>query len=107
MARNGRTDSGPAKHLVVDPAQAQPPTRDLPAGAKLPDSLPEAKQTKVHPTNAGGENASLLFVGTATTILYVYAGDHSGVVGGGGRVLSYGLRLTCDYQRVGGHQVDD
>ncbi|KAK3171230.1 hypothetical protein OEA41_003314 [Lepraria neglecta] len=57
------------KHLTIDPSASIAPTRDLPSGKKLPESLPEAKETKLHPSNAGGENASLLFVGTATTIL--------------------------------------
>ena len=59
------------KYLTIDPSHAQPATRDLPTGATVPDSLPDPKATKFHPTNAGGENAQLLFVGTATTILYV------------------------------------
>ena len=71
MANVGRTEAGPPKHLTIDPSKAQPPTRDLPAGAQCPGALADAKETKVHPSNAGGENASLLFVGTATTILYV------------------------------------
>ena len=57
------------KHLTIDPSAAIPPTRDYPSDAKLPESLPHATETKLHPSNAGGENASLLFVGTATTIL--------------------------------------
>ena len=57
------------KHLLIDPSKAQAPTRDLPSGAQVASSLPDAKETKVHPRNAGSENASLLFVGTATTIL--------------------------------------
>lgn len=58
------------KHLTLDPARARPPTRDLPAAAETsPTSLPEAKETKVHPSGAGGENARLMFVGTATVIL--------------------------------------
>ena len=57
------------KHLTIDPSASIAPTRDLPSGKKLPESLPDAKETKLHPSNAGGENASLLFVGTATTIL--------------------------------------
>lgn len=81
------------KHLTLDPARARPPTRDLPppaaAGAETsPTSLPEAKETKVHPSGAGGENARLMFVGTATVILewegvrlmtdpnFLHAGDH-------------------------------
>jgi hypothetical protein len=54
------------KNLVLDPSHAEAPTRDH---QHYPSNLPEAKETKLHPTNAGGENASLYFVGTATTIL--------------------------------------
>lgn len=59
------------KHLTLtlDPTNAQPATRDLPPGASVPDSLPDAKETKVHPSSAGGEDARLMFVGTATVIL--------------------------------------
>ena len=53
------------KYLLIDPNKAQAPTRDLPSGAQAASSLPDAKETKVHPFNVGGENASLLFVGTA------------------------------------------
>ena len=60
------------KNLTIDPSNPQAPTRDLPSGKEVPTSLPDAKETKLHPSNDGGENASLLFVGTATTILYVY-----------------------------------
>ena len=68
---NIKVDSiqGRMKHLTIDPSAAIPPTRDYPSDAKLPESLPNAKETKLHPSNAGGENASLLFIGTATTIL--------------------------------------
>ena len=59
------------KNLVLDPAQAEAPTRDHPNGQSYPESLPQAKETKVHPTNPGSENASIYFVGTATTILSV------------------------------------
>lgn len=73
------------KHLSINPSNAEPPTRDHPSP---PDSLPSAKETKLHPTNAGSENASIFFVGTATTILewegvrvmtdpnFLHAGDH-------------------------------
>lgn len=57
------------QHFNIDPRNVQPPTRDLPATAKVPSSLPGAKETKLHPSMAGGENASIYFVGTATTIL--------------------------------------
>lgn len=59
------------KHLTLDPDHALPATRDFPTAATVPDALPDAGETKVHPSDAGGENARLLFVGTATTILYV------------------------------------
>lgn len=60
------------KHLTIDPSKEAHATRDQPQGQALASSLPDAKETKVHPSKAGGgENASLLFVGTATTILYV------------------------------------
>ena len=61
------------KHLSIDPSNPQAPTRDLPSGKEVASSLPDAKETKVHPSSAGGENASLLFVGTATTILYLFS----------------------------------
>ncbi|KAL9135450.1 MAG: hypothetical protein Q9175_003361 [Cornicularia normoerica] len=49
------------KHLTIDPNHTQPATRDLATGATVPDSLPAAKATKLHPSSAGGENAQLLF----------------------------------------------
>ncbi|TKA65648.1 hypothetical protein B0A49_04683 [Cryomyces minteri] len=79
------------KHLSIDPSKTEAPTRDHPHGQQHPESLPEAKEIKAHPTGAGagGENASLFFVGTATTILewegirlmtdpnFLHAGDHA------------------------------
>lgn len=63
------------KRFTLDPNQIRPPTRDLSSGRSLPDSLPDAKEVKVHPRGSDGtENASLYFVGTATTILLVYHG---------------------------------
>ncbi|KAL2009679.1 hypothetical protein VTN00DRAFT_5486 [Thermoascus crustaceus] len=76
------------QHLTLDPQTVQPPTRDLPSTKSLPADLPPAKQVKLHPERSGGENASLYFVGTATTILewegirlmtdpnFLHAGDH-------------------------------
>ncbi|KAI9818082.1 MAG: hypothetical protein M1827_000707 [Pycnora praestabilis] len=76
------------KHLQIDPSHTQAPTRDHPTGQQLSESLPSAKETKVHPTGPGGENATIFFVGTATTILewegirlmtdpnFLHAGDH-------------------------------
>ena len=57
------------KHLTIDPSASIAPTGDLPGGKELPESLPDVKKTKLHPSNAGRENVSLLFVGTASTIL--------------------------------------
>ena len=57
------------KVININPKASQAPTRDFPKEKSLPDALPEAQETRLHPTNAGGENASLLFVGTATTIM--------------------------------------
>lgn len=63
------------QRLALDPKHVQPPTRDLPSGKSLPDNLPDAKEVKVHPRGTDGtENASLYFVGTATTILSVCRG---------------------------------
>ncbi|QDS67516.1 hypothetical protein FKW77_001735 [Venturia effusa] len=73
------------KNFTLSSSNCLPPTRDH---AHFPDSLPPAKETKLHPTGAGNENASLFFVGTATTILewagirlmtdpnFLHAGDH-------------------------------
>jgi len=58
------------KHLTINPFTAERPTRDHDRALPLASTLPDANSTKLHPTNAGGENASLFFVGTATTILY-------------------------------------
>ena len=67
------------QRIIVDPSSGAPPTRDMPTHMSAPPSLPGAKETKVHPSNAGGENASLFFVGTATTILYVLNLPHIAV----------------------------
>ena len=56
------------QYLILDSSIPLPPTRDYP-GPVLPASMQEAKEVKVHPTISGSENASLYFVGTATTIL--------------------------------------
>lgn len=61
------------KHLTLTPStisHTKPPTTRLPEGAPVPDELPPAKEEKVHLRGGkGGENARLMFVGTATTIL--------------------------------------
>ena len=59
------------KSLTIDPKTEQAPTRDFPSDKTLPKHLPQPKEVNVHPSQAGGENASLFFVGTATTILSV------------------------------------
>lgn len=73
------------KNFTLNPTISKPPTRNH---ANFPDSMPPAKEAKLHPTGAGNENASLFFVGTATTILewagirlmtdpnFLHAGDH-------------------------------
>ncbi|KAL4951171.1 beta-lactamase superfamily domain-containing protein [Aspergillus filifer] len=75
------------QHITIDPSNVQPPTRDG-SSAELADSLPTAKASNVHPTKPGGENASIYFIGTATTIIewqgirimtdpnFLHAGDH-------------------------------
>lgn len=75
--------------LLLDPTKTEAPTRDHPHGQSYPSSLPEAKETKVNPSGSPGqENASIFFVGTATTIFewegirlmtdpnFLHAGDH-------------------------------
>jgi L-ascorbate metabolism protein UlaG (beta-lactamase superfamily) len=75
------------QHISIDPSNLQPPTRDE-SVADVPEALPAAKASKKHPSKPGKENASLYFVGTATTILdwggvrimtdpnFLHAGDH-------------------------------
>lgn len=74
------------KHLTIEPLTSGLPTKDhLDTKA-----FPEAKTTKLHPSNAKEEetNATLYFIGTATTLLewegiriltdpnFLHAGDH-------------------------------
>lgn len=75
------------KRIQITPNTSVPPTK---LNIPVPDSLPSAKETKIHPSNAQSSdtNASLFFVGTATTILeweglriltdpnFLHAGDH-------------------------------
>ncbi|KAJ4380042.1 hypothetical protein N0V86_004349 [Didymella sp. IMI 355093] len=75
------------KHLQLTPGSGVAPLKDQ---SSVPAALPEAKETKLHPSNAPSDstNASLFFVGTATTILeweglriltdpnFLHAGDH-------------------------------
>ncbi|KAI0367482.1 Metallo-hydrolase/oxidoreductase [Pilatotrama ljubarskyi] len=71
-------------NLSIDTNDARAPTKDT----QVPGPAPEPKALKVHPTTPGGENATLTFVGTATTLLewrglrimtdpnFLHAGDH-------------------------------
>jgi hypothetical protein len=59
------------KSLTIDHRKEQAPTRDFPPDKPLPEQLPLPKKVNVHPSKSGGGNASLFFVGTATTIMYV------------------------------------
>jgi L-ascorbate metabolism protein UlaG (beta-lactamase superfamily) len=75
------------KRIQITPNGSGPPTK---LDTDVPTSLPDAKETKIHPQNApdASTNASLFFVGTATTILewegiriltdpnFLHAGDH-------------------------------
>lgn len=58
------------KTLTIDLGSHQAPTRDLPSAKDLPEKLPAASTSHDHPTKKNiTSNASLFFVGTATTIL--------------------------------------
>lgn len=74
--------------LNIDCRAKIAPTRNS-ASAQLPESVPTAKKSHEHPTRPSTKsNASLYFVGTATTILdwegfrlmtdpnFLHAGDH-------------------------------
>ncbi|KAI9932653.1 hypothetical protein MW887_008902 [Aspergillus wentii] len=57
------------QHFTVALGQNRHPTRDFPVTRRVPSTLPDAKTTKLSPFQVGGENASIYFVGTATTII--------------------------------------
>lgn len=61
------------QRIFINPGDDRPATRDLPSGASMPDDLPPSKEVKLHPSEVGSENASLFFVGTATTIMLVFS----------------------------------
>ncbi|KAK4616090.1 UPF0173 metal-dependent hydrolase [Fulvia fulva] len=77
-------------HLTLDPTHHQPPTRDETAESSQADLPPPTpKLSHQHPTKSHGkENASLYFIGTATTLLqwqgiriltdpnFLHAGEH-------------------------------
>ncbi|KAK5060081.1 hypothetical protein LTR84_009965 [Exophiala bonariae] len=82
--------------ISIDASNKNAPTRDHPTSKEVRESLPKAKATKTHPKHQNetsdkktdSNNASLFFVGTATTILeweglrlmtdpnFLHAGDH-------------------------------
>ncbi|KAL4907231.1 hypothetical protein BDW74DRAFT_189747 [Aspergillus multicolor] len=75
------------QQITIDPNHLHAPTRD--SGADhVPQTLPPVKNSKAHPKNPRGENASIYFVGNATTIIewqgvriltdpnFLHAGDH-------------------------------
>lgn len=78
------------RSLTLDPTIHYPPTRPTPDGRQHshPSTLSDAKQTKLHPSKAGAENASLMLIGNATAVLkwegirlmtdpnFLNAGDH-------------------------------
>lgn len=57
------------QRISIEPS-TQAPIRDLPPLTHTPLQLPTAKATKLHPSEPD-TNASLFFVGTATTIMFV------------------------------------
>lgn len=59
------------KHLQITPGASGSPLREAVRKGETPEALPEAKEVKVHPSQSqsGDENASIYFVGTATTIM--------------------------------------
>ncbi|KAJ6105115.1 hypothetical protein N7523_010189 [Penicillium sp. IBT 18751x] len=59
------------QRLFINPEDDRPATRDLPSSATMPNELPHANEVKLHPSEYGSENASIYFVGTATTIMLV------------------------------------
>ncbi|KAJ6114235.1 hypothetical protein N7486_000013 [Penicillium sp. IBT 16267x] len=75
------------EHVSIDPRKKDAPTRDK-LKPTCPTQLPPANEIKVHPFRAGEENASIFFVGTATTIIewagirlmtdpnFLHAGEH-------------------------------
>lgn len=75
--------------LTLDISSKQAPVRDAASVDAVPSSLPAAKESHQHPSSStDNNNASLFFIGTATTILeweglrlmtdpnFLHAGDH-------------------------------
>ncbi|OJJ57426.1 hypothetical protein ASPSYDRAFT_46571 [Aspergillus sydowii CBS 593.65] len=75
------------KQIEIDPNHRQPPTRDGSAD-QVPQTLPPVKNSKSHSSKPASENASIYFVGNATTVIewqgvrimtdpnFLHAGDH-------------------------------
>ncbi|OJJ49083.1 hypothetical protein ASPZODRAFT_150029 [Penicilliopsis zonata CBS 506.65] len=59
------------QHFVIDPTSTKPSLQNGPTSP----SLPGPKETKVHSSSSGDENASLFYVGAATVIMLVYMYD--------------------------------
>jgi len=59
--------------ISIDPLNKQAPTRDYPTSKAVKEKLPSPKSSKTHPSKqssgSNDDNASLFFVGTATTII--------------------------------------
>jgi hypothetical protein len=84
------------QHISIDPRKKHAPTRDM-LDPTFSTQLPPAKEIKVHPSNAGEENASLFFVGTATTIMYVERNLKKKPVAEANRYSEWaGIRLMTD-----------
>jgi hypothetical protein len=92
--------------LTIDPQKELTPTRDFPPDKTLPEHLPLPKEVNIHPSKAAGENASLFFVGTATTILYAQTTAHFNMRG---RQLinSQGMGRTPLDDRCTSHSIKD
>lgn len=56
------------KQIEIDPNHRQPPTRDGSAD-QVPQTLPPVKNSKSHSSKPTSENASIYFVGNATTVM--------------------------------------
>ncbi|RPD58480.1 Metallo-hydrolase/oxidoreductase [Lentinus tigrinus ALCF2SS1-6] len=74
--------------LTLDVADSRPPTKPEANAQAQVGPMPIPHEHKVHPTSPGGENATLTFIGTATTLFewqglrimtdpnFLHAGDH-------------------------------
>ncbi|RAL00774.1 MBL fold metallo-hydrolase [Aspergillus ibericus CBS 121593] len=89
MALTSPSSKSSSQILTLDPTHPQPPTRHHHhTSSSIPTNLPPAKAIKTHPSTSAEENASVYFVGNATTIIqwhgirimtdpnFLHAGDH-------------------------------